>query len=102
MVTTALFRFWGSTVTVKTVELDRNTLVTGLTKLSFVIYRYILVLVIFSRVTSDTAAYTNYVISVCSDTLMHGFITPMVQVLHVVATHILCIRDNAALQPGSA
>ena len=87
-------------MTIKTVEFDGHTFVAGLTKLSLIIHRYILVLIIFGRMTGDTAIKAYDIIAVCPDSLTHGQIAFVKQEFHMVTTHVIRIGDNTALQPG--
>ncbi len=89
-------------MTIKTVRLDRNTLVAGLAKLFFFVHRNILAFIIFGRMAGDATTKAYNIIAVRPDSLAHGQITLVNQEFHMVTTHIIRIDNNTALQIGRA
>lgn len=85
-------------MTLETIELCSDTHMTGLAKLPFTIDRNILPAAVFRRVAGHALIQTEIR---GTYSLAHGLVTLMVQIFHVIASHIVRIRDTV-FQLGSA
>lgn len=85
----------------KTIELFCDTRMAGLAELTFSIDRDVLPAAVFRSMTSDTLCEAEIR---RSNTLTHGLVALMMQVIHVIATHIPGLSHTVlqlrSLRPG--
>ena len=85
-------------MTLKTIELCSYAHVAGLAKLPFPIDRNVLAAAVLRGMTGYAFIQTEIR---GTNSLVHGLVTLVVQVFHVVAPHIVRLRDTV-FQLGSA
>lgn len=84
-------RSWCVCMTLEAVNFDGCIFVTGDAEVTRVIHTDIFTILIFYRMTTDTLFKA---VPGCPDALVHGLITLMKYVLHVISTHVFFRFDT--------